>query len=137
MRLPSRIPHLIRADSDLLLQYLNSNEFFYSSLDYDIPVGEGRDPGPGFDPSIRKMAIDLSRRRIDCVAHATNVIHVIEVTQSAGLTALGQLIAYPQLYQSTYRPTLKIVPLLLTRSIQTDMTEAIALVDGYVIVLSE
>ena len=137
MRLPSRIPHLIKADSDLLLQFLNSNDFNYAFLHYDVPVGEGRDPGSEFDLSIRRMATDLSRRRIDCVAQASNVIHVIEVTQSAGLTALGQLYAYPLLYWKTYHPDLQIVPVLLTRSLQTDMTEAITLVDGHVIVLPE
>jgi hypothetical protein len=137
MRLPSKIPHLISDDSKLLLQYLSANPELYDLLEYDVPVGDGRDPGPDFDTSIRTMAIQLSRRRIDCVAHASNYIEIIEVTQSAGLTALGQLHAYPVLYRLTYAPAKEIRTAILCRSIQSDMEDSIRAASARIIILPE
>lgn len=137
MPLPSKIPHLISDDSKLLLQYLSANPDLYDYLEYDVPVGDGRDPGPDFDPSIRTMAIQLSRRRIDCIGHASDHIDIIEVTQSAGLTALGQLHAYPVLYRQTYAPAKEIRPVLLCRSLQSDMEKSIETAAARLIILPE
>lgn len=105
-------------------QFLDSLLVQYSHIDYDVHVGNGRDPGPGFDPTIREMAIQLSQRRIDAVAHRPGAIDIIEVTLNAGLTALGQLMIYPALYLKTFPTTVPILPVLITRKFSTDVLDA-------------
>jgi hypothetical protein len=116
----ARYSHILEPDRTLFQLYIESKLYPYIHLDFDVRVGTGRDPGPTFSDDIRRMAIHLSQRRIDCVAHTLTFIHIIEVTFSAGLTSLGQLMAYPSLYTSSYRPALRVVPILVCHDFQTD-----------------
>jgi hypothetical protein len=119
-----KYPHLLPADAALWDQFITANQSFASSLEYDIHVGQGRDPGDQFDPTIRNTAILLSQRRIDVVATHPAHIDIIEVSTTAGLTQVGQLMTYPLLYQQTYSPTLPLRPLLICRQFQTDAQPA-------------
>ena len=116
-----RYPHLLKQDAALWGQYLKLHKDEYSHFDYDVRVGLGRDPGSEQPENWRKMGLDLSMRRIDVVGYTNIDIRIIEVTQSAGITALGQVMAYPILYRSTYFPDLPLSVLLVAREIQSDM----------------
>jgi len=105
-------------------EYLDSLQAAYSHIDYDVHVGNGRDPGDDFEPNIREMAIRLSQRRIDAVAHRPDFIDIIEVTLDAGLTALGQLMVYPALYTVAFRPPKPLRPVLVTRKFSTDTEDS-------------
>lgn len=113
--------HLLKHDADLLHEYITANPGRYRHFECDVHVGTGRDPGPGYLPVMRDMAIRLSQRRIDCVGFRPDRIDIIEVTQRADLKALGQLFAYPTLYLQTFKPTLTVFPVLVTRSFGTDV----------------
>ena len=84
-------------------------------------MGLGRDPGPDYPKNIRAMAFDLSMRRIDAVGFTPTEIVVIEITHSAGLTAIGQVRAYPVLYALTFHPSLPVRPLLVAGELQSDI----------------
>jgi hypothetical protein len=116
----ARYSHILEPDRTLFQLFIESNLYPYTNLDFDVRVGTGRDPGPTFPDHIRRMAIHLSQRRIDCVAHTLTFIHIIEVTYSAGLTSLGQLMAYPSLYAKSFPTPLPIIPLLVCHDFQTD-----------------
>ena len=116
----ARYSHILEPDRTLFQLFIESNLYNYVNLDFDVRVGTGRDPGPTFTDDIRRMAIHLSQRRIDCVAHTLAAIHIIEVTYSAGLTSLGQLMAYPSLYKASFKPLLPVVPILVCHDFQTD-----------------
>lgn len=116
----AKFPHLLPADADLWQDYINTTAIRFTSFEYDIHVGEGRDPGPAYADNIRQMAIHLSQRRIDVVGHTPNLIWIIEVSTTAGLTALGQLLAYPALYSAMHNPVQPVLPLLVCRQLATD-----------------
>lgn len=107
-------------------EYLDGQGSRYSHIDYDVHVGNGRDPGDDFDHAIRQMAIQLSQRRIDAVAHAAAEIDIIEITLEAGLTALGQLMVYPALYTVSFHPSKPLRRVLITRKFDTDIEEIYA-----------
>lgn len=113
--------HLLPPDAELLAAYILSRPDHYDNMDFDVKVGQGADPGTSFAPTIRQMAIQLSQRRIDCVAVTDTRIDIIEVTLRAGLTSLGQLLAYPRLYTSTYNPALPVHPVLVTYAFAPDI----------------
>lgn len=115
-----RMPHLLKPDADLFYDFLQANPGRYTHIDYDIRVGLGRDPGESFPQDMRNMGIHLSQRRIDAVGFRPGAIDIIEVTLSAGLKALGQLHAYPQLYQESFFPVLPLHPVLVARQFSTD-----------------
>lgn len=114
-------PHLLQKDIELWERYLELNPDRHDYYEYDVRVGEGRDPGEKHPKAIRSMAIDLSTRRIDAVGHSSSHLEIIEITCSAGFRAIGQVLAYPLLYAETFRPNLPIKSLLVAESIQTDI----------------
>lgn len=121
LKADARYKHLLPIDADIWHKHRLALGDQYHLLEYDIQVGDGRDPGPGFQQNIRAMAISLSCRRIDVVAYRGNSIDIIEVTHSAGFTALGQLIAYPILYALKFPNSGPIRPVLVAGEIQCDI----------------
>ena len=119
--MPREFPHLLPDDIKVWKRFLSLFGQEYSHFDYDVRVGYGRDPGSTFSVKIRQMGIDLSQRRIDAVGHRPDRLDIIEITHSAGLTAVGQLLSYPILYGHMFNPSLPLVPILVCSEIQTDI----------------
>ena len=117
----TKYPHLLTPDVPVWERWLQTHRDQYLSIEYDVRVGDGRDPGPDFDPKMRSMALDLSKRRIDAVLESDSEIITVEITTQAGLTALGQCIAYPILYRLTYMPEKPVRPLLVCAEIEPDL----------------
>jgi len=120
-----RYPHLLPFDIPVWERFLETTTYKYIDFDYDVRVGEGRTPPDDVPDNIKQMAYDLSLRRIDAVGRTASEIHIIEITRSAGLKAVGQLVAYPLLYSLTYHPTQPLVKVLVCETIQTDILPAI------------
>ena len=116
--------HMLPQDQEVFRLFMNSPANIYDYFDYDVRVGDGRDPGKDYNENIRQLAIKLSQRRIDAVGHHQDHIAIIEVTRIAGLKALGQLHAYPVLYQLKYKPVLPLKPFLIAETLETDAEEA-------------
>ena len=119
--MPRHFPHLLPEDRELWEDFLNSSSNIYSDYQYDLKVGEGRDPGPDFPDHIRDMALNISKRRIDAIGFTGDTPTIIEISVNAGLTQLGQLMAYPCLYRIQTGTNLPIQRLLVAMSIQTDI----------------
>lgn len=116
-----RYPHILPPDVPVWERYLANGGVHHQLIEYDVRVGLGRDPGPYYPENIRAMALDLSFRRIDAVAHDPHQITVIEITRYAGLTAVGQVLVYPILYKLTFMPSLPIVALLVAEEFESDI----------------
>lgn len=119
--MPRHFPHLLPEDRELWEDFLSTSSNVYTEYQYDIKVGVGRDPGPEFPNHIREMALNISRRRIDAIGFIAETPTIIEISVNAGLTQLGQLMAYPCLYKIQTSTTRPIQRLLIARSIQTDI----------------
>lgn len=116
-----KYPHLLPDDVVVWEQFLKAHPNLFHTLDYDVRIGVGR-PRPDLpDANLRKMATDLSQRRIDVVGHQDEIRTIIEITHSAGLKALGQLHAYPILYAQTYPGQYRLRTLLVAGALQSDM----------------
>lgn len=112
--------HLLKVDADLMQEFLDANPNRYTVLEFDVHVGKGRDPGATYNNSMRTMAVGLSQRRIDAVGFLPGRIEIIEVTQTADLKALGQLLAYPALFKAAFNPEVPLAPILVARQFGTD-----------------
>lgn len=133
--MPQKFAHLLPIDVEVWLRFLNQYGKDYELFEYDVRVGLGRDPGTVYEENIRQMALDLSLRRIDAVAHTPTSITVIEITHTAGFKALGQVTGYPVLYALTFPPLLPIKSLLVCGELQSDIKPIIdSLNISYVVV---
>ena len=77
--LNSPYPHLLPVDVPCWEWFLAKYANNFDMIDYDVRVGEGRNPGTEFPENIRTMAIDLSKKRIDAVAYMPDQIWAIEI----------------------------------------------------------
>jgi hypothetical protein len=116
--------HLLKKDIVVWERFLASESQRFTSFDYDVRVGDGRDPGPNYPDNIRRMAIQLSQRRIDAIGHAPNHIAIIEVTVVAGIKAFGQCKIYPILYKLAHPDHPPIKVLLVAERLGTDVEPA-------------
>lgn len=120
-------PHLLQPSIDLWEMFLVDHANDYTSFDYDVKVGDGRDPGPRFSDKIRKMALGLSQRRVDVVGHRSDRRDIIEITPYAGIRAIGQLNVYPLLYRDTFTSPQRLQPVLICHDISPDIDVALVL----------
>ncbi len=119
--MPRHFPHLLPLDRELWIDFLDLPANVYDNYQYDVKVGNGRDPGPDFPDHIRQMALNISRRRIDAIGFTGTTPTIIEISTNAGLTQLGQLMAYPCLYKIQTPDSPEPQRLLVAREIETDI----------------
>ena len=117
----AKYPHLRPEDIKVWEAFIDSHPDFYSSVDYDVKVGEGRDYSSKPDDVFRKDLELLSKKRIDVVGYRNNVIDVIELKPKAGPRALGQAVSYASLYRLTFKPEKNVLPVIITDEEIPDM----------------
>ena len=120
-----KFPHLLPDDRILWERFLKTDFNIFQRFDYDVRVGDTRDPGPAFSPNIRQMAMDLSQRRIDAIGFTPHSVTIIEISTNAGLTQIGQLEVYPVLYRESYQPKLTLKTLLIAENVQLGIEPAL------------
>lgn len=96
-----KYPGLLPREIIIFREWLRLHERSFDRFDFNVRVGDGADPGPGFSPDVRRDAIENSKKRIDAVAWRLSEVTLIEVKDRAGLSAIGQLIGYRPLWQQT------------------------------------
>ena len=102
---------------EFLLQYGDD----YDSFTYDLHVGAGTDPGPRLETNLRQMAIALTQKRIDAVALKDGLTTLFEVKPHAGLSALGQILGYGELWSADHTGSVKYDLAVVTNTPQPDM----------------
>lgn len=116
-----QFPHLLPDDIEVWKRFLTHFGHLYDNFDYDVRVGKGR-PQPEQElKGIRKMAVDLSQRRIDAIGNHQRGPTVIEITTGIGFKAIGQITVYPRLYRDKFGITGPIHSLIVGAFIQDDM----------------
>lgn len=119
-------PHLLPHDIQVWERFLQQHRADYTHFDYDVRVGQGRDPGPSISAKYRQLGIELSQRRIDAIGHTATHLDIIEITTRAGIHAIGQLVTYPTLYLESYHPTLPLRQCLVCSELAPDVDSTLA-----------
>lgn len=114
-------PHLLPDDIPVWERFLATFPDRYDRIEYDVRVGKGRPAPPDFEPNIKKMALDLTRRRIDAVGFTNRRIDIIEITRLVDIKTIGQLFTYPALYSQTFNPTLPLQTVLVAEELHTSI----------------
>lgn len=113
-KLLAKYPHMKPGDVAIWERFIKANPGYFETVDYDVNVGEGAP----FDTTLNNLAgADVGAlylKKIDVVGYNKNGITLIEVKPSAGLTALGQVNGYYELYLEHIKPTEKVSLAVLT-----------------------
>jgi len=100
--LRNRYPHMVPNEIRIWNKFQKKYGSKFDMFRYDVHVGKGIGPVPGYDKKYQDMAIRLTQKRIDVVAYRGSNTYIIEIKDKAGLSAIGQLIAYKKLYEDQY-----------------------------------
>ena len=76
----------------------------YDRFVYDLHVGEGMVPPAHLSQPYRDLSVSLTQKRIDAVGFRGAQPFIFEVKPHAALSALGQLIAYKDLFERQFSP---------------------------------
>lgn len=101
----NRYPHMGPKEAEIWTRFLLTTKMRFIDIWYDVRVGPGFDPGPTYDETIRRMAIQLTQLRIDAVGETEHEIWIFEVKPRAGRSALGQLTSYAYWYMRQKKPS--------------------------------
>jgi len=101
---PIRYPHMLPVEAEIWDKFLKIRQPPFESLEYDVHVGDVPPIPETLPEYLRGMFQSVYSKRIDVVAHDPDVIYVIEVKPRAGLSALGQCLAYKYLYERDFKP---------------------------------
>ncbi len=92
--------------------WLRKNTPRFDSYDYNVRVGDGRDPGAAYPQWARDMAILSSQLRLDVLARNGTQATIIEIEENPGMRAVGQLLGY-EVFWIRDNPTLPRPKLML------------------------
>lgn len=73
-------------------------------FDYNVRIGVGRDPGAGFDDSVRKQWIEKTKFRLDALGFDGTTPVIFEVDKTASSPQVGQLLSYLAVWRAAPMP---------------------------------
>lgn len=113
--------HMMPVEIPIWRGWLLGEGAHYAPYRYDVLVGQGIELPEEASDLERRIARTLTSKRIDAVSIGPGTIHIFEVKPHAGLSAIGQVLGYINLYRSTYKPRAKIQGWIITDKFQPDM----------------
>jgi len=100
----TKYPHMGPWEAAIWNDFLLWTNLQFIVVYYDTRVGPGYDPGPAYPPEVRRMALELTKLRIDACAQSPDACWIFEVKPRAGRSALGQLLSYAHYIMKDYPP---------------------------------
>jgi len=97
--LAERFTHMMPGDVPLWQRFLVQHGEYFDRFEYDVHVGRGVELDPAWPEEIARAALALTQKRIDAMGYRGGEVWLFEVKPDAGLSALGQLLAYKILWE--------------------------------------
>ena len=94
-----KYPGMFPPEVPIIREWFRRHQSQYDSVQFNVRVGTGFDPGPSVPQYQRDMAIANTQLRIDAVVWSGDQATLLEVKQHAGASALGQLLTYSHLWR--------------------------------------
>lgn len=115
-----KYPHMIGDDREIWSRFIEKFPERFETVDYDFRVGQGIAPDPDWPDYIKRDAIALTQKRIDALAWNGENPTIIEVKKRVGLSTLGQILGYLQLFIDVYKKIEKPKLLVVCETIGRD-----------------
>lgn len=115
-------PHLKPADVAIWERFIDKYPNAYSSVQYDLNVGEGRGQVSHDDPSMVKSWGMLTSQKIDVIGICDDHVDIIEIKPHARTNAIGQVLCYEILYLGYIDPFAETQTVIITDEKMNDMS---------------
>lgn len=122
-RLYGPFVHMSQEEKAIFIRWLQAGASKFAPFAYDVRVGDGLIMPAGSSGYAVRSAYALTTKRIDAVYQHDGTTVIVEVKRRAGLSAIGQLLGYRDLYAKTPGFTGALSMLLVTDELQPDMQE--------------
>lgn len=93
-----RFPGALKSETLLGQAWIREFGSPYNGFDFNVPLGDGRDPGPAIAAPLRAASIEASKPRADVIAYGDGFIDLLETKGRGDAGALGQLVQYQVLW---------------------------------------
>lgn len=113
-------------DFEIWERFIKKYPDFFSSVDYDVCVGDIRGDTSELDEEWKKNADYLGKYKIDVVGYREENTYIIELKPKAAAKALGQIIMYDYLYTRDYKPAGPTIAVIITDEAMPNMHELCA-----------
>ena len=120
----SYYPHMLEDEARIWTKFLQTTALEFQKITYDVHLGQGILPLPGEPDFMKDLKLAVTRKRVDAVAETADDIWIFEVKPRAGMSALGQLVNYFELYQQEYRPTKPLMLAVICEREEPDIRHA-------------
>lgn len=97
-----RVPGGLKSETLLAQAWIRDMGAPYVGFDFNVALGEGRDPGPDIAAPLRAAAIEASKPRADVIAYREDSVDLLETKGTADMAAIGQLTAYTVLWNGQH-----------------------------------
>lgn len=108
-----RLTHMSDGDVVVWDRWLSKHRGEDFSCDYDVSVGDGRDPAGFTSPWDRALWRALTVKRIDVVVTVPGGLLLVEVKPVLNMSGLGQILGYLHLYKCDHPGALRVSPVLV------------------------
>ncbi len=115
-----KYPHMIGEDREIWNRFVLKFPGRFDTVDYDFRVGKGMETDPNWPEYMKVDAIALTQKRIDVLAWDGEQPTIIEVKKRVGLSTLGQILGYFQLFIDVYKKIKKPKVLVVCETIGRD-----------------
>ena len=95
---------MLADEARIWTKFLQTTNLEFIKIDYDVHLGTGILPLPGDPEYMRRLLSAVTKKRVDAVGETAEDIWLFEIKPRVGMSALGQLVTYFELYQAQYQP---------------------------------
>ena len=130
-------PHMLAEDVRVWTKFLRTDAQRIKEVWYDIRVGQSVLLAEGASDMERKIALGLTRKRIDAVCSVEGGYWVVEVKPYANMYAMGQVMTYVRLFAQEYATPGELTPVLVCDSYDDDLVDEFDEFDEFGILVVE
>lgn len=120
-----KYPHMLDPDRPLWNRFLDQNPTTFDRIYYDVRVGGIFLDDPTIAENLRNSFFNVTAKRIDALGETPTEVWIIEVANSPGLRATGQLATYCALWLADPAIKKPAIGVLVSNSIDEDLKRAL------------
>lgn len=102
----TRYLHMKKEEAVIWTRFLTQTNLEFDTITYDLHLGEGMPISTKDLSYIADLKRAVTRKRVDAIGENSKAIWIFEVKPRIGMSTIGQLLVYWQLYLKEY-PTPK------------------------------
>ncbi len=120
-KVQNRYPHMLQEDIIIWRRFVADGNYLPDVVWYDVRVGHGVALGESEPEWMTRMALSLTRKRIDVVGRVGRDYWIIEIKPRATYDAFGQVVFYADQFRKDYNPPGEVFAVILTDLVDPDI----------------